>query len=40
MIRDGAVDLTQPQAGDQLVALLNTDSAVSAALPVLTNPTG
>jgi hypothetical protein len=39
MVRDGAVDLTQPQAVDRLVALLNTDHALSAALPVVTNLT-
>jgi hypothetical protein len=38
MVRDG-VDLTQPQAGDQPAALLNTDHALSAALPVVTNLT-
>jgi len=39
MVRDYAVDLTQPEAGDLLVALLNTDDALSAALPVVTNHT-
>lgn len=40
MIRDGAVDLTRPEAGGQLVALLNTDHALSAALPVVTTLSG
>jgi hypothetical protein len=39
MMRDGAVDLNQTQAGDQLVALLNTDHALSAALPAITDLT-
>ena len=33
----GTVDLTRPDAGDQLVDLLNTEHALSAALPVVTN---
>ena len=36
----GVVDLTKPDAGDQLVALLHTGTALSAALPVVTNLTG
>ena len=36
----GTVDLTQSDAGNQLVALLNTDHALSAALPVVTSLTG
>ena len=34
-----SVDLTEPDAGGQLVALLNTDHALSAALPVVTDLT-
>lgn len=37
MVRGGAVDLHSPQAGDQLAALLHTEHAVSAALPIVTN---
>lgn len=35
----GTVDLTDPETGDQLVGLLNTDHALSAALPVVTDLT-
>ena len=37
MVRGGAVDLHHPEAGDQLAALLNTNHALSAALPIITN---
>ena len=37
MVREGAVDLSQPGAGDQLAGLLNTHQAISAALPVTTD---
>ncbi|GAA1427362.1 hypothetical protein GCM10009616_04340 [Microlunatus lacustris] len=37
MVRDGSVDLAQPDAGDRLATLLNTDQAISAALPVVTD---
>ncbi len=36
MVREGAVDLTDPDAGDRLPALLNGDQAISAALRVST----
>ena len=37
LVREGAVDLTRPQTGDQLVDLLHTGHALSAALPVVTS---
>ncbi len=39
LAREGAVDLT-PGDGDPLASLLNTDQAVSAALPVVLAPGG
>ncbi len=39
MVREGALDLAQPGADAQLVTLLNTDRAMSAALPVVTTLT-
>lgn len=37
MVRDGAVDLALPDAGDRLATLLNSDQAISAALRVVTD---
>ncbi|SDR89719.1 hypothetical protein SAMN04488543_0707 [Friedmanniella luteola] len=37
VVREGAADLTGPDASDQLVALLGADQAISAALPVVTD---
>ena len=34
VIREDTLDLRTPQAGDQLAALLHTDHALSAALPI------
>jgi hypothetical protein len=36
LVRDGDVDLTNQQAGAQLAALMGTNRAVFAALPVVT----
>ena len=34
IVRDGDVDLTRPEAGEQLAALMGTGRAATAALPV------
>lgn len=40
IVRDGDVDLTHHNSGDQLAALMGTGRAVFAALPVTTNLPG